>query len=336
MSETGIGASVRRKEDHRFLTGRGTYTDDIIRPGEAYAYMLRSLHAHARVKGTDTSKAQAAPGVLAVLTGDDVAADGLGGIPCGFNPDKNEDNNLPPRPMLAQGKVRFVGDIVAMVVAETLAQAKDAAELITVDYEVLPACVSTAGAPEDGAPQVHDEAPGNIHMEWGLGDKDAADAAFEKADHVTTLDIVNNRQIPNAIEPRSSIGEYDESSDSITLYTTSQNPHITRLLLAAYVMGISEAKLRVVSRDVGGGFGSKIPFYPEEALVAWASKRINRPVRWTAERSESFLSDTHGRDHVTHAELALDKDGKFLALRVKTIANLGAYLSTFGALWPGC
>ena len=332
MSDTGIGASVRRKEDPRFLTGRGTYTDDITRPGQTHACVLRSPHGHANVKGIDTAKAKSAPGVIAVLTGDDVAADGLGGIPCGFNPDKNEDNNVPARPMLAQGKVRYAGDLVAFVVAETLAQARDAAELISVDYEELPASVSTAATVDSGAAQVHDDAPGNIHMVWGLGDKEATDAAFDKADHVTKLDIVNNRLIPNAIEPRSSMADYDSASDITTLYTTTQNPHITRLLLAAFVLAIPETKLRVVSPDVGGGFGSKIPFYPEEALVTWASRRIGRPVRWTAERSESFLSDAHGRDHVTHAELALDKDGRFLALRVDTIANLGAYLSTFGAL----
>ncbi len=331
MSETGIGASIKRVEDFRFLTGSGNFTDDINRPGQAYACFLRSPHAHAKLNSIDTGRAATLPGVLKVLTGNDVAADGLGGVPCGFAPDGGPQN-APPRPALALGKVRFVGDLVAMVIADSLAHARDGVEAITVDYGVLPASVDTAKTAEDGAPQLHDEAPNNTCMDWSLGDKDAADQAFAGAHHVTSLDLINNRKIPNAIEPRASIGEHDRGSDSYTLYTTSQNPHITRLLLAAFVMQISEHKLRVVSPDIGGGFGSKVAHYPEEVLVTWAAKKVGRPVKWTAERSESFMSDTHGRDHVTHAELALDENGKFLGLRVETTANLGAYLSTFGAL----
>ena len=328
MTEQGIGAAVTRKEDFRFLTGQGTYTDDINRPGQAHAYILRSEHAHAVIKSIDTAAASGAPGVLAVYSGDDWDA---GGIPCGFVPDGGP-MNAPARPALAQGKVRFVGDLVAMVVAETVEAAKSAAELINVDYEVLPACVDPAKARDDGAPQLHDDAPGNLVADWQLGDKDATDAAFANAHHVTKLNIINNRKIPNAMEPRASIGEYNAGTSSYTLYTTSQNPHVTRLLLAAFVLGIPESKLRVVSPDVGGGFGSKIPHYPEEALVTWAAKKVGRPVRWTAERNESFMTDTHGRDHVTEAELALDADGNFTAMRVATTANLGAYLSTFGML----
>ncbi len=331
MSDTGIGASVRRKEDPRFLTGRGTYTDDINRPGQTYAYILRSPHAHAKLKGIDTGKAKSAPGVIAVLTGDDVAADGLGGMPCGFHPNKMETND-PPRPVLAQGAVNFVGDMVAAVIAESRAQARDAAELIEVDYEVLPACVATADALSSDAPQIYDAAPGNIHCEWELGDKDATDAAFAKASHVTSLDIINNRVTAVALESRAALGEYDAVSDHYTLYTSSQISHVARLLLAAYILQVPESKVRVVAPDVGGGFGSKISLYPEEVLAVWASKRTGRPVKWTPDRSESFLSDTHGRDHVTKAELALDENGKFLAIRVNTVANLGAYLSTFGAL----
>jgi carbon-monoxide dehydrogenase large subunit len=333
MSDTGIGAAVRRKEDYRFLTGKGNYTDDINRPGQVCAVFVRSNLAHARIKSLDTKAARSAAGVVAVFTGDDLAADGVGGIPCGFAPDGGPMKE-PPRPALAQGTVRFVGDMVAVVIAESLAQAKDAAELLEIDYEELPVVVSAVAALKSGAPQLHEEAPNNICFEWGVGDNDATDKAFAAAHHITRLDLVNNRKCPNAIEPRAAIGEYDSGSDHYTLYTTSQNPHVTRLLMGAFVLHIPEHKLRIVSPDVGGGFGSKIPHYPEEAVITWAAKKVGRPVKWTAERSESFLSDTHGRDHVTHAELALDKDGKFLGLRVNTTANLGAYLSTFGPLVP--
>jgi carbon-monoxide dehydrogenase large subunit len=240
----------------------------------------------------------------------------------------------PPHWVLAKGKVRYVGDHVALVIAENAHQAKDAAELIEVDYEVLPAVVNPADALKAGAPQIHDEAPGNKCYTWALGDKAAVDAAFAKAAHVTRIDIVNNRLVPNAIEPRAAVASYTRSDDSYTLYTTTQNPHVERLLMAAFVLGLPEHKLRVIAPDVGGGFGSKIYLYSEETAMVWASKRVNRPIKWVCERSESFLSDAHGRDHVTHAELALDKDGKFLALRVHTIAAMGAYLSTFASCIP--
>ncbi len=333
MAETGIGAAVRRKEDYRFLTGKGNFTDDINRPGQAYAYFVRSTLPHAKIKSINKKKAQSAPGVVGVFTGEDLAADGVGGVPCGFAPDGGPIKE-PPRPALAQGKVRFVGDMVAVVIAESLAQAKDAAELLKIDYEELPAAVSMEDAQKPGAPQLHDDVPNNLCFEWGLGDKAATDEAFNKADHITRLDLINNRKCPNAIEPRAALSEYDPGSDSYTMYTTSQNPHVTRLLMGAFVLQIPEHKLRIVSPDVGGGFGSKIPHYPEEVVVTWAAKKVGRPTKWTAERTESFLSDTHGRDHITHAELALDKDGKFLGLRVNTTANMGAYLSTFAPLIP--
>ena len=333
MAENGIGASAKRKEDVRFLTGKGNYTDDINRPGQAYAYFVRSPHAHANVKSIDAAAASSAPGVVAIFTGDDLAADGVGGIPCGFSPAPGPMNE-PPRPPLAQGKVRFVGDMVAVVIAESRDEAKDAAEKLDVDYEELPAVTSAVEALKPGAPQLHDEAANNVNFEWELGDKAATDEAFASAHHVTKLDLVNNRKIPNAIEPRAALALYDGGSGELTLYTTSQNPHVTRLLMGAFVLQMPENKLRIVSPDVGGGFGSKIPHYPEEAVISWAAKKVGRPVKWTAERSESFLSDTHGRDHATHAELALDKNGKFLGLRVKTTANMGAYLSTFGPLVP--
>ena len=333
MTETGIGAPVRRKEDSRFLTGRGTYTDDINRPGQVHAFILRSPHAHAEIRGIDTAKAKSAPGVLAVFIGADMQ---VGGLPCGWQIHSKDGSPMaePPHPVLAQGKVRHVGDPVAVVIAETRAQAKDAAELIAVDYKTLPAVVSSEEALKSAAPQLHEQAKGNLCYDWHLGDKAAVDAAFAKAAHLTKLEIVNNRLVPNAMEPRAAIGEYNRATGEYTLYTTSQNPHVIRLLMGAFVLQLPEHKLRVVAPDVGGGFGSKIYHYAEEAIVTWASSRVNRPIKWTAERGESFASDAQGRDHVTHAELALDKDGKFLALRVATIANLGAYLSTFGSAIP--
>jgi carbon-monoxide dehydrogenase large subunit len=336
MSDQGIGAPVRRKEDFRFITGRGNYTDDINRPRQTYAYLLRSSLAHANIRGIDTGAAVAAPGVVAVYTGQDLAAEGLGGLPCGWGV-KNKDGTPmaePVHPVLAVGRVRHVGDPVAVVIAETATAAKDAAELIQVDYEELPAVATSTDALEPGAPQLHDAAPGNVCFDWEIGDRAATDAAFAKAAHRVALDLVNSRVIPNAMEPRAAIGEYDAGSGDYTLHTTSQNPHVIRLLMGAFVLKIPEHKLRVVAPDVGGGFGSKIYHYAEEAIVTWASRKIGRPVKWTAERSESFMSDAHGRDHVTHVELALDKDARFLGLRVSTKVNLGAYLSTFAAAVP--
>jgi aerobic carbon-monoxide dehydrogenase large subunit len=331
---SSIGQPIRRKEDYRFLTGAGRYTDDVNEFGQTWAYFLRSPHAHARIRGIDSSKAKAAPGVVAIFTGDDLT--GINGLPCGWliTGTDGKPMNEPPHPVLAQGKVRYVGDGVALVIAETLTQAKDAAELIAVDYEVLPSVVEPAAALKAGAPLIHDGAPGNRCYTWALGDKAATDAAFAKAAHVTTLDIVNNRLIPNAIETRAAVASYDRADESYTLYVTSQNPHVERLLMTAFVLGLPETKVRVIAPDVGGGFGSKIYLYPEETAMVWASKKVNRPIKWTADRSEAFLSDAHGRDHVTHAELALDKDGKFLGMRVATTAAMGAYLSTFASCIP--
>ena len=329
-----IGKAVRRKEDARFLTGTGQYTDDVNQPNQTQAFFLRSPHAHAKIRGIDTAKAKASPGVVAVYTGADL--EGVNGLPCGWLIHSTDGTPMkePPHPVLAKGKVRYVGDHVALVIAETLAQAKDAAELIEVDYEVLPSVVNPIDALKPGAPQIHDEAPGNKCYTWALGDKAAVDAAFSKAAHVTRLDLVNNRLIPNAIEPRAAVASYSRADDAYTLYTTSQNPHVERLLMTAFVLGLPEHKVRVIAPDVGGGFGSKIYLYAEETAMVWAAKRVNRPIKWACERSESFLSDAHGRDHVTRAELALDKDGKFLALRVHTVAAMGAYLSTFASCIP--
>ena len=260
MAENGIGASVLRKEDQRFLTGRGNYVDDINRPGQTHASFVRSPHAHAKINSVNISAAQGAPGVVAVFTGDDLAADGVGPLICGasITGKDGEPNKATPHPALAQGKVRYVGDPVAVVIAETLAQAKDGAEQVQVDYEVLPSVVAPVAALDTGAPQVHDEAPGNLCLDWEIGDKAATDAAFANATHVTRVDLVNNRLIPNAIEPRAAVAEYDPGTDSRTLYVTSQNPHLHRLVLSAFNQIAPEHKLRVVAQDVGGGFGSKI------------------------------------------------------------------------------
>jgi carbon-monoxide dehydrogenase large subunit len=336
MVEKGIGARVVRKEDQRFITGRGRYTDDINQPGQAYAYFVRSPHAHARLKRIDKGSVSGMPGVLAVLTGEDVAADQLGGNICGWLV-KSKDGSpmkMGPHPLLAQGKVRYVGDPVAVIVADTAQQARDAGEALTVDYEELPAVVSLADA-HGAAALVHDDIPNNLCYDWELGDKAAVDAAFASAAHVSTIDIVNNRLVPNAMEPRAACGVYDSGSDGFTCYLTSQNPHVHRLVMSAFIQIAPEHKLRVVAPDVGGGFGSKIFIYGEECIVTWASKKVGgRPVKWTAERSESFITDAHGRDHVTKAELALDANGNFLALRVNTKANLGAYMSTFSSSIP--
>ncbi len=332
----GIGASVRRKEDLRFLTGRGMYVDDVARPGQLYAYILRSPHPHAEIARLDTSKAAKASGVIAVFTGADMEKDNVGGLPCGWAIKSKDGSPMkePPHPPLAIGRVRHVGDQVAVVIAETYAAAKDAAELIEVDYRPLPAVASIADAIKPGAPQIWDIAPGNTCYDWEIGDKGATDVAFRNAHKVARIELVNNRLIPNAMEPRAAIGDFDPASGDFTLYTTSQNPHVIRLLMGAFVLHIPESKLRVYAPDVGGGFGSKIYHYAEEAIVTWAAGKVKRPVRWTAERAESFMSDAHGRDHVTTAELALDKDGRFLGLRVSTNANLGAYLSTFSTCIP--
>src|SRR5581483_5634392 len=303
-----IGASVKRKEDYRFLTGAGSYTDDVALPHQTYAAFVRSPHAHAKIRSIKKDKALKAPGVIAVFTGDDLGAAKVGGLPCGWliTDVNGQPMKEPPHPCLAQGKVRYVGDHVAVVIAETQQQARDAAELVQVDYDVLPAVVRADDARKKGAPAIHDIAPDNTCYVWALGDKAALDKAFSQAAHVTTLELVNNRLIPNAIEPRAANASYSRADDSYTLYVASQNPHVERLLMTAFVLGLPEHKVRVVAPDVGGGFGSKIYLYAEDVVLTWASKQVNRPVKWTAERSESFVSDAHGRDHVTKAELAMD------------------------------
>jgi carbon-monoxide dehydrogenase large subunit len=335
MSNSPIGKPLLRREDYRFLTGSGQYTDDVVLPGQTYGVFLRSPHAHARILSIDLGAALAAPGVVKIFTGADLAEAKVGGLPCGWLIHSKDGSPMkePAHPVLAQGKVRHVGDQVALIVADTMLQAKDAAELIEVDYEVLPAVVDTATA-AGNAVSVHDEVPGNVCYDWGHGNKDAVDAAFAAAARVSKLSFANNRLIPNAIEPRAANAQYTKHGDSYTLYVANQNPHVERLLMCAFVLGLPESKVRVIAPDVGGGFGSKIFLYAEETALVWASKRVGRPIKWTADRSESFLTDAHGRDHVTTAELALDAQGNFLALRVSTVANMGAYLSTFASSVP--
>jgi carbon-monoxide dehydrogenase large subunit len=332
----GIGASSKRREDVRFLTGTGNYTDDINLRGQAYVHFLRSDVAHGRLNKVDTTDAEGMPGVIRVFTGADF--EGVGGIPCGWQVTDRfgEVMQEPAHPVLAQGKVRHVGDPIAAVVAETREQARDAAEAIVLDIEELPAVVDMKAALEDGATKVHDDLTSNLCYDWGFVEenKAAVDEAFGKAAHVTSLELVNNRLIANPMEPRVAVGDYSRASDESTLYTTSQNPHVIRLLMGAFVLGIPEHKLRVVAPDVGGGFGSKIYHYAEEAFCTFAARALNRPVKWTSTRSEAFMSDAHGRDHVTKIELALDADNNFTALRTDTHANMGAYLSTFAPCVP--
>jgi len=334
MSDTGIGRPVRRREDVRFITGRGRYTDDIQLPNQCHAVFLRSPYPRARITSIDGAGAMDVAGVLGVFTGRDLAADKIGDLPCGWlvKSKDGSDMKVAPHPPLAVEIVNYVGEPYGLVVAETLAAARDGAEAVVTEFEELDPVVSLAEATRSA--QIHGNVPNNLCYDWALGDAAATDAAFARAAHVSTLEFSNNRLIPNAMEPRAAVAVYDRSSEEFTIYTTSQNPHLERLILSAFVQLAPEHRLRIVAPDVGGGFGSKIFVYPEETAAAWAARRVGRPVKWTADRSESFLSDAHGRDHLTKAELALDKDGTFLGLRVRTRANLGAYLSTFASSVP--
>ena len=330
----GIGQPVRRHEDLRLVTGRGRYTDDVTLPQMTQAFVLRSPAAHALIKRIDATAARNMPGVLFVATGEDIQADGIGDIPCAV-PLNNRDGTPrhdTPRPALALGKVRHVGQPVALVVAETLSAARDAAEAIDIEYETLPAVTEANDALAPGAPQLFDHIPGNLVFDWDndMGDAKATDAAFAKAAHVVTLDLVNNRLVANSMEPRNAIAEYDAATGRSTLYTGTQGAHFVRDPLADAILKIGKEKLRVISPNVGGGFGMKAFAYPEQALIVWASRKIGRPVKWQEDRSEGFVSDNQGRDHLTRAELALDKKGRFLGLRVSILANIGAYLSPFG------
>lgn len=326
-----IGKSMKRVEDPRFIQGKGKYVANLQIPGMLHAAIVRSPHAHATINRIDASAALGMPGVVAVYTGADLAADGVGGLPCGFNP---PGIKTAPHPALAIGKVRHVGDGVAVVIAENRYAAQDAADAVQVDYTPLPAVVDAKKAAEPGAPQLHDEIPNNTSFYWALGNRDEINRAFAAADHVVELDLINQRLIPNAMEPRACVAQYSDFSDELTIWTTSQNPHIIRLLLSLATLHVPENKVRVISPDVGGGFGSKIFHYAEEVIVPWAARKLNRPVKWVSTRSEAFVTDAHGRDHVTTCKLALKNDGTMVGLDVTTYANMGAYLSTFAALIP--
>ncbi len=336
MKQFGIGQPVRRVEDRRFITGRGNYVDDIHLPRQAHAFMLRSPHAHARISAIDATAARSAPGVLAVLTGEDLARDGIDSIPC-VSAVTNRDGSpaaLPPRPALARDRVRHVGDTVAIVVAETAAAARDAAELISIDYEPLPAAVDAVLALETGQPQLWDDAPGNLCFDWEVGDHAAVERAMPGARHRIVLELINNRVVVNSMEPRGAIAEYDPGEDTYTLWSSTQGSHFVRNLLAANVFEVPENRIRVITRDVGGGFGMKLFLYPEHVLVLWAAKKIGRPVKWISDRADAFMTDTQGRDNVTRLELALDDELRFLALEVGLVANMGAYLSNFAPEIP--
>ena len=336
MGIEGIGARVARKEDRRFITGAGRYVDDMVVPGMKHAAFVRSPYAHAAIKGIDVSKAKAMPGVVDVLTGKQLKADGIGNLICGWMIHSKDGTPMKMGAWspLAVDRVRYVGDAVAVVVADTKGQARDAAEAVLVDYEELPAVIDAVEALKTGAPQIHPEAEGNLIFDWEIGDSKAADEAIARAAHVTRVTIHNNRLVPNAMEPRAALGIYDRGDDHYTCWTTSQNPHVARLVLSAFYNVAPENKLRVIAPDVGGGFGSKIYIYPEEIVCLWASKKTNVPVKWVADRTESFLTDAHGRDHVSEVEMAFDADNRIIGLKVDTIANLGAYMSLFSSCVP--
>ena len=336
MGRFGVGQPLRRVEDQRFLTGGGRYSDDIELPGQARAVLVRSPYAHGEIRGIDTAEAAAAPGVLGVYTADDLSADGIGDIPCLMViPGKNgSTTTVPPHPALARDRVRYVGDPVALVVAETHQQARDAAELVALEVETLPAVIEAVDAVAPDAPQIWQEAPGNISLDWEIGDKAATDAAFASAPRVTRITLVHNRLVPSPIEARGALGEYDPESGEITLTTGTQGGMRMRPQLAGAIFKVEDEKVRIVTPDVGGSFGMKIFLYPEQVAVLFAARRLGRPVKWSADRSESFLSDTHGRDQVVEVEMATDEEGRFLALRSSGIANMGAYLSNYAPLIP--
>ncbi|MDB3986697.1 xanthine dehydrogenase family protein molybdopterin-binding subunit [bacterium] len=329
-----VGSRVERKEDKRLLTGKGRYTADINIANQTYAAFVRSPHARAKIKKVDTSKALKALGVVSVLTGEEIANDKIGGLIAGWaiRSEDGSEMKVPANPPLAKDSANFVGEPIAVVFAESLDEAKAAADLVKIDYKVLKGVINTAEAMKGET--IHDGIDNNLCYDWLLGDRKAVDEAFSKADKIIKVDLINNRLVPNAMEPRACVVDYNTASEEITLYTTSQNPHLSRLVMSAFGGVAPENKLRVVAPDVGGGFGSKINVYNEEIVCSWASKKIERPIKWVAERTESFLTDTHGRDHVTHAELAVTNDGKFLGFKNETIANLGAYARVFGTVTP--
>jgi carbon-monoxide dehydrogenase large subunit len=336
MGIEGIGARVSRKEDKRFITGGGRFVDDMVVPGMKHAAFVRSPYAHAEIRKIDVKQAQAMPGVIGVLTGRELKADGIGNLICGWMIHSKDGTPMKMGAWspLAVDRVRYVGDALAIVVAETKGQARDAAEAVEVSYKEKKAVTDAVEALRKGAPQLHPEAEGNLIYDWELGDAKAVDAAIANAAHVTRMTIVNNRLVPNAMEPRAALGHYDKAEDHYTCWTTSQNPHVARLVMSAFYNVAPENKLRVIAPDVGGGFGSKIFIYPEEIICLWASKKTGVPVKWVADRTESFLTDAHGRDHHSTVEMAFDKDNRIIGLKVDTIANFGAYMSLFSSSVP--
>jgi carbon-monoxide dehydrogenase large subunit len=333
---TGIGAPVKRVEDVRLTSGKGRYTDDFNVPGQHFAAFVRSPHAHAKINGLNLDAAKAAPGVVAVYTGPELVGDGIGNLFCGWAISSKDGSpmNMGVWTALATDTVRYVGDAVAVVIAETQAQARDAAELVEVDYEELPVVVDMDAAMAPGAPQLHPEAPNNLIYDWEIGEEAATDAAFASAAKVVELELTNNRVVPNAMEPRAALAIYDDAEDHLTLYTTSQNPHVARLVMSAFFQIAPEHKLRVIAPDVGGGFGSKIYIYPEETVCVWAARKAGVPVKWTADRSEAFITDAHGRDHISTAKMAFDANNNITGFKVHTKANLGAYMSLFSSCVP--
>jgi len=333
---TGIGARVKRKEDKRFITGKGKYTDDVRAENQAYAAFVRSPHAHALVKGIDKGEAAKMPGVIQVLDGTELTGDGIGNLICGWAITSKDGSpmNMGAWSALATDRVRYVGDAVAVVIGESDEAARAAAEAVTVDYEILPAVTAADSALNGSAPQIHENAPGNLIYDWEIGDSTATGTGIATADHVTAVELTNNRLAPNPMEPRSAVATYDEAEDHYTLYTTSQNPHVARLVLSAFYQVAPEHKLRVIAPDVGGGFGSKIYIYPEEIVCLWASMKTGRSVKWTSTRTEAFMTDAHGRDHVTSARMGFDSNGRITGFKVDTIANFGAYMSLFSSAVP--
>jgi carbon-monoxide dehydrogenase large subunit len=336
MGVEGIGARVARKEDKRFITGGGRYVDDMVVPGMKHAVFVRSPYAHAQIKKIDVKAAQAMPGVIGVLTGKELKADGIGNLICGWMIHSKDGTpmKMGAWSALAVDKVRYVGDAVVIVVADTKGQARDAAEAVEITYKELKSATDASRAMDKGAPQIHPEAENNLIFDWDIGNADETEAAFKKAAHVVEMDIINNRLVPNAMEPRAALGHYDKAEDHYTCWTTSQNPHVARLVMSAFYNVAPENKLRVIAPDVGGGFGSKIYIYPEEIVCLWASKKTGVPVKWVADRTESFLCDAHGRDHQSHCAMAFDENHKILGFKVETKANLGAYMSLFSSATP--
>ncbi len=336
MDKFGIGQSVRRKEDVRLLTGTGLYTDDINRENQAWMVVLRSPHAHAKILSISTDAAQAAPGVIAVLTGHDAKADGLGLFPVMVEVPGKDGKPLwcPERHILQTEAVRFVGDPVAIVVAETRAEAQDAAEMIEVDYDILPSITDTATALDASAPVIWPERGSNLCVHWSNGREAQAEAAFARAAKTVSVDLVNNRLVGNPMEPRVALGEYDPAENHFTLHSPTQGVVRVRESLAKFIFKLPKEQVRVISPDVGGGFGLRGKLFPESAMVLWAARRTGRPVKWRADRTETFLCDPHGRDHVTHAEMAFDANGKILGMKVETVAAMGAYLFDFGPRIP--